>query len=96
MPHCSAQFVKAFILSCLEESMRPCGLCVEDVPDDFDIRAEGIVDSLGFVQLITDLEQRLGFDIDLADLDPADLTTVGPLSRHIAALHAHRTEATSA
>lgn len=87
MTHWSARDVKALILACLEpfmgagRSLRP-----EDVPDDFDIRAEGVVDSLGFVQLITDLEEQLGFDIDLAELDPIDLTTVGPLSRHIAAI----------
>ena len=48
------------------------------------MRAEGIVDSLGFVRLITDLEARLGFEIDLADLAPEDLTVVG------AALPPHR------
>jgi acyl carrier protein len=81
----SAHDVKTLLLSCLERSMFPAGLAPDDVPDDFDMRAEGVVDSLGFVQLITELEQRLGFDIDLADLDPEQLTTVGPLARHIAA-----------
>lgn len=84
----SVQDVKVLILSYLEPSMLPPGLAPENVPDDFDLRAEGVVDSLGFVQLITDLEEHLGFDIDLADLDPGDLTTVGPLSRHIASLDA--------
>jgi acyl carrier protein len=55
-----------------------------ELRDDFDLRGAGLIDSLGFVQLISDLESRLGYQVDLADLDPADLTKVGPLCRHIA------------
>jgi acyl carrier protein len=92
----SSQFVKALIVASLEKSMSPLEPPLEGVPDDFDMRAEGVVDSLGFVRLITELEEQLGFDIDLADLDPADLTAVGPLSKHIAAMHAQSMEKTRA
>jgi acyl carrier protein len=81
----SADDVKMLILSCLERSKSPQGLVPDHLSDDFDLRTEGLVDSLGFVQLIVELEERLGFDIDLADLDPALLTVMGPLCRHIAA-----------
>jgi acyl carrier protein len=80
----SAEDVKVLIASCLEPALSPLGLAAGSIPDDFDMRAEGVVDSLGFVQLLATIEQRLGIAIDLADLDPAALTTVGPLSRHIA------------
>lgn len=76
--------IKALLVSCLEQPMLSLGMPLQNVTDDFDMRAEGIVDSLGFVQLITDLEAQLGFEIDLADLDPAELTIVGALCRHIA------------
>ena len=59
-------------------------LVPHELPDNLDMRVEGLVDSLGFMQLIADLEERLGFQIDFEDLDPAELTLVGPLSRHIA------------
>jgi acyl carrier protein len=36
------------------------------------------------MQLILDLEMRLGGQIDLTDLDPEYLTNVGALARHIA------------
>jgi len=55
-----------------------------ELQDDLDLRASGLVDSLGFLQLISDLESQLGYRVDLADLNPADLTKLGPLSRHIA------------
>ena len=83
---------KALILECLAHAESPLGLEAAAVPDSFDLRAEGVIDSLGFVRLLTELESRLGFEIDLADLDPADLTIIGPLSAHIAAAQASRTE----
>ena len=81
----SADDVKVLILSCLERSMSPIGIVPDQLPEDFDLRTAGLVDSLGFVQLLAKLEERLGFDIDLADLDPELLTMIGPLCRHIAA-----------
>lgn len=80
----SDQDVRRLILSCLQSSLTELGLAAADVTDDFDIRASGLVDSLGFVQLIVNLEEQLGFGIDLADLDPASLTVMAPLCRHIA------------
>ena len=75
--------VRAVILACVEPALRALGSAGE-VPDTFDLRSEGIVDSLGFVQLVMEVEGRLGFPIDLAGLDPEQLTMVGPLSRSIA------------
>jgi len=63
------------------------GRAVDPIPqlqDDLDLRSAGLIDSLGFMRLISDLETRLGYPIDLADLNPADLTRVGPLVKHIA------------
>jgi acyl carrier protein len=55
-----------------------------ELQDDVDLRAAGLIDSLGFMQLISDLESRLGYQVNIADLNPADLTKLGPLCRHIA------------
>ena len=68
--------IKALIASILKSTVA--------LGDDLDLRRDGLVDSLGFVQLLTALETRLGHPIDLSDLDPDQLTKVGPLARHIA------------
>ena len=75
----SVDDVKRLILTCCSTS----GLS-DRIPDDFDLRAEGIVDSLGFVALLTEIETRLGAQIDFDSLDPEDLTRIGPLARYIA------------
>ena len=81
----TADEVKMLILSFLEPSLRAHTLGVSPVEDDTDLRTSGLIDSFGFVQLLAQLEQRLGAPIDLSELDAAQLTKVGVLSRHIAA-----------
>jgi acyl carrier protein len=77
-----AERVRGLILSILEGQLAR-GAAAE-LPDDFNLLAEGVVDSMGFVGLIAELESRLAMEIDLGDLDPDDLGALGPLSRYIA------------
>jgi len=79
--------VKSLIASILETRLLAQGITVTNLPDDLDLRDEGIIDSLGFMQLILDLEMGLAAQVDLSDLDPQDLTSVGALARHIAGSH---------
>ena len=72
------------MLSIVERSL-PMSVAARGVPDDFNLLAEGVVDSLGFVELIAELEGQLAVEIDLGDLDSDKLGVVGPLSRYIAA-----------
>jgi acyl carrier protein len=76
----SVDEVKKLIVSCCP----PTGRLSDRLPDDFDLRAEGVVDSLGFVALLTEIETRLGAQIDFDGLDAEDLTRIGPLARYIA------------
>ena len=72
----SREEIRAHILAFVSER--------RDVPDDFDLRRDGTLDSLRFIQLIVDLEARTGTRIELVDVDPEQLTKLGVLSRHIA------------
>ena len=84
----SAGDVKRLIVACLRPQLLALGHDPELIPDTFDLRAEGVVDSLRFVQLLADLEERLGTDVDVADLEPNELTVIGRLAVHISAPHA--------
>jgi acyl carrier protein len=77
--------IRSLILSFLQPSLLANGIDTGPMPDDTDLRAAGLIDSLGFVQLLSELEHRLGITVDLSDMDPAQLTNLGALSRHIAA-----------
>jgi len=78
--------VKSLIASILEPKLLAQGIAISSFQDDLDLRDQGIIDSLGFVQLISELETRLGREIDLSDLDSESLTNVGALARHVARL----------
>lgn len=71
--------MRAMLLSCLDSVLTPYGEAVERITDETDLRAEGLIDSLGFLRLLTELERRLGASVDLSDADPARLTHVGTI-----------------
>ena len=83
----AVQHVKRLMASLLERRLHAHGLTTGALRDDLDLRDEGLIDSLGFMQLIGDLETQLGGRIDLADLAAESLTNVGALARHIAERH---------
>lgn len=76
--------VKSLIAMILEPKLSAAGLTADAFTDDLDLRDQGVLDSLGFVELLTALEVHLGTAVDLADLDAEHLTRVGALARHIA------------
>jgi acyl carrier protein len=78
----SRQEIRAYILTFVGES--------PGVPDDFDLRVDGAIDSLRFIQLIAELEARTGIHLDLGDVNPEQLTNLNVLSRHVAAQVAAR------
>ncbi len=71
--------VRALILSVAGSALG--GSRVEEPADDFDLRAGGLIDSLGFIELIAAIEDQLGIELDFDALDPEEITVLGPLSR---------------
>jgi acyl carrier protein len=80
----SAEQVRALVLSRLEPSIVAAGLKPEEICDDLDMLTEGLIDSMGIVEMIAAIEQRFGVSIDFAELDPENLTIIGPFCRYIA------------
>lgn len=57
-----------------------------EVPSpDTDLLESGILDSLQFVELLLQLEQRFGFRIRIDDMDLDDLRTLARIARLVAA-----------
>src|SRR5262249_46782637 len=83
MNHTSIEEIRSFILTRLAEPLQAKKLTPQDVPDDFDLLIEGVIDSLGIVELISAIEEQLGISVDFEELDADDLTVIGPLCRYI-------------
>jgi acyl carrier protein len=96
MSSSSGESVRSLILAQLEQPIAEMGLKPAAITDDFDLLTSGVIDSLGIVELISAIEQQLGIAIDLTELDPEDLTTLGPLSRYIETQYLHSVQRRSA
>jgi acyl carrier protein len=77
---------RTLILSCVATLTKSAVTSNGALADDFDLVAEGVLDSLGFIKLIAELEKRLSIQIDFDAIDSEHVTVLGPLSRYIAAL----------
>lgn len=81
----SAQAVRDLIVARYADSLAAVGVAADEVPDELDLRDAGVIDSLGFLELVVTLEDQLGASLDFETLDPDLLTTVGPLAHYVAA-----------
>jgi acyl carrier protein len=78
-----ADEVKRFILSHLDIAFKENGLTEKEITDDFDIMKRGIIDSIGFIQLISAIEEQFGIEIDFEAMDTENLTVIGSISKYI-------------
>jgi acyl carrier protein len=77
--------VRSFILSHLADVFAARRVAPEEVSDEFDLLTEGIIDSLGMLELLGAIESHFGAEVDLEDLDPEEMTKIGPFSQYIVA-----------
>lgn len=61
-----------------------------ELGDDCDLMLSGLIDSLGMLELTAALDEHLGFELDYEELDPEQMTIVGPLCEFVAAQAAKR------
>ncbi len=83
--------VKIFLMELYSDSFEAIGMTEEQVPDSFDLMLEGIIDSLGVLELVTAVEEKFQINLDLDSIDPEDLTRIGPFADFVAK-HGDRSE----
>jgi len=84
MSNYTAENVKAFLLKKYAEALTNRQLNHGQVPDTFDLLAEGIIDSLGVLNMISDVEREFKIQLDMEHLDAEQLTIIGPFCRYVA------------
>jgi len=75
--------IRSLLLGRLNSSLDAKNLHSQDIADDFDLLTEGVIDSMGFIELIVFFEQKFNTEIDFDEMDAEELTLVGPLCRFI-------------
>jgi acyl carrier protein len=76
--------IRRFLLHKYREAIRALGFTIDDVGDDFDLMLNGVIDSLGILELMSAIEEEFQIELDLAALDAKEITVLGPLSRYVA------------
>jgi acyl carrier protein len=57
----------------------------DQLTDDLPLIHEGVLDSLGILNLVTFLESAYGIDIEDSEIVPANLGTIGSIGRYVLA-----------
>ena len=67
--------MQEFIISTIQQILDDKG---SDITFDIETNLiqEGVLDSLGFINLLMNLENEFDLDIDFSELDPAEFTTI--------------------
>jgi acyl carrier protein len=71
------ELVKAWVRA----HSRTADAATAPMADDTDLLAAGLLDSLGFVELIVYVEEATGLPIDLDGVEPEEFTTVEGFAR---------------
>src|ERR1035441_113041 len=79
----SANEVRHFLLRYYASQLAARGLQADNVPDQFDLLTEGIVDSLGILEMVSAVEREIGFELDMQALDPEQMTILGPFCAYV-------------
>jgi acyl carrier protein len=70
--------IKEFILNKIEEKSKLLGISFDynELTDDFSLTGTGIFDSMDFMNLITDVEEKFNVEVDFSNHDPESFTTL--------------------
>ena len=75
--------IRGFILGFMGERLALKGYSTKDMTDDFDMLIRGVIDSLDFLELTVTLQEIFEVEIDFDEIDPEELSIVGPLCQYI-------------
>ncbi|MGI9316420.1 MAG: phosphopantetheine-binding protein [bacterium] len=81
----SADSIRDFLLHRFESKLDELGFTASDVPDEFDLLEEGVIDSFGVIEMITALEEEFEVEVDFEDLDPEKFTVLKEFCTYVAA-----------
>jgi len=78
-----ADEVRRFIVSHLASPIKENNITEKEITGDFDLMKRGIIDSIGFLHLVSAIENHFGIEVDFEDMDTEDLTIIGSICRYI-------------
>lgn len=78
------QHVRAMLLDVVNRRLKELNReQIADLPDGYNLMSSGLIESLYLIELMSDVSEHFGREIDFAELDPEEMTIVGPLCAFI-------------
>jgi acyl carrier protein len=77
--------IKTFVLEVLGPRAETMGISREELAGDFNLMQSGLLDSMGFVDLVAQVENEFDVQMDLMDLDPSQFTSLSGFVSRVAA-----------
>lgn len=73
--------LKEFVLSYLREKKHLSEDDSANITDDMDLVASGLLSSLGFIEMISSVEETFKIEIDFENFDPGEFTSLAGFVR---------------
>lgn len=86
MSEFSVGSVREFLVGFVGEKLAARGYSATDINDDFDLLLTGVIDSLAFLEMTVALQEHFEVEFDFDDIDPVQLSIVGPLCSYVSSL----------
>lgn len=78
--------IRSFIIDRLQDKMLVFDIRESELKDGFDLVKSGLLDSMAFVDLVAEVEEEFGIELDFEEAtELPDFTTMGGLAKMIIA-----------
>jgi len=71
------------LLDILNSRLELLGLVKEDIDINISLLEQGVLDSLSFLEYVTEIEKKFNIEFDFSELDPSEFNSITKLSNLI-------------
>jgi acyl carrier protein len=79
----SEKTLKSYLMERAETFLRDKGHGATTLNENFNFIESGVLDSMGFVSFLEDIEREFKIEINFYDIDPTQFTSIAGILRHI-------------
>ena len=76
LPEDNTLRMKDFVLKTLQTLAQGKMESMQNIKEEINLVGSGLIDSLGFLEMVSAIEKEFRFEFDFSDLDPAEFTTL--------------------
>ena len=71
------------VIKILSPNIEIAGINRDKITDEFDLISSGVIDSIGLLQLLTELEDFVGIELEFDELEADEVSEIGAICRFV-------------